>query len=86
MDTLIHADIFFFIATIATVLLAIVLIIALVFVVLILRNLHRLSQTVNKEADLIAGDIDALRSRAQSFSWAVAFKLFKKMFMDRFIK
>ena len=86
MNTLIHADIFFFVATIAAVLIAIAIIITLVFVILILKNLHKLSQTANEEADLIAGDIDTLRSRAHSFSWAVAFKLFKKMFIDRFIK
>lgn len=78
MDTLIHADIFFFVATIGFVIIGIGVVIALVFVIMILKSLHKLSETVRMEADHIAGDIDSLRARAGSWSWKVAFRLFKR--------
>lgn len=80
MQTLIHADIFFFITTIAVVLISIGIVIALVFLILILKNLHKLSETVKTEADQIAGDIDAMRAKANSFSARVAFRLFRNFF------
>lgn len=77
MDTLIHADIFFFITTIAVIIISIGLAIGLVFTILILKNLHKLSQTVLTEADLLKEDIDSLRSKAKGWSWAIAYKLFR---------
>ena len=82
MQTLIHADIFFFIATIATAIIGIGIAVALVFIILILKNLHKLSETVRAEADHIAGDIDALRAKANSWSWSIALRLFKR-FINR---
>ena len=79
MQTLIHADIFFFISTIATVIISICVVIVLIFVILILKNLHRLSETVKTEAGYIAKDIDDIREKAHGFSWNVALKLFKKL-------
>ena len=85
MQTLIHADIFFFITSIVTVLMGIGMVIILIFVILILKNLYRLSETVNTEAGFIAKDIDDLRTKAKGFSWVIAFQLFKKFFIKRFI-
>ncbi len=85
MQTLIHADIFFFISSIATVIISIGLIIALIFVILILNNLRQLSETVKNEADHLAEDMDDLREKAHSFSWIIAFQLFRKFFI-KFIK
>jgi len=85
MQTLIHADIFFFISSIATVIIAIGLIIALIFVIMILKNLHQLSETVKTEAGHIAEDLDNLRTRAHGFSWTIAFQLFRKFFI-KYIK
>lgn len=83
METLIHADIFFFISTIALVIISIGVAIALIFVILILKNLHRLSETVRIEAGNLAEDIENLRAKAHGFSWAIAFKLFKSLFTNR---
>ena len=85
MQTLIHADIFFFISTIATVIIAISIVIALIFVILILKNLRQISETVKTEAGHIAEDMDDLRVKAHSFSWIMAFELFKKFFI-KYIK
>lgn len=85
MSSLIHADIFFFITTIAVIFMSILLIIVLIFVILILKNLRKLSQTVLSEADLIAEDIDALRTKAKGWSWAIAYRLFRT-FLSKKIK
>ena len=80
MQTLIHADIFFFVTTITVIVVGIAIIVALIFVILILRNLYKLSATVKNEADLIADDIDAMRARVHGLSWSIAFSLFRKLF------
>ena len=85
MQTLIHADIFFFISTIATILISIGIIIALIFVILILKKLYQLSETVKTEAGHIAEDIDSIRAKAKGFSWIIAFRLFRKFFI-KYIK
>ena len=83
MQTLIHADVFFFITTIAVVLVSIAVIVALVFVIMILKSVHKLSETVRMEADQIAGDIDAMRARSKSLSWGIAIKMLKNFFIKR---
>ena len=85
MQTLIHADIFFFVSTIALVIISISITIALIFVILILKNLRQLSETVNAEAGHIAEDMKDIRAKAHSFSWIIAFQLFRKFFI-KFIK
>ena len=80
METLIHADIFFFVATIAMGILCIGLIVVIVFVAFILNSLHKLIETVRTEADHLVGDIDALRARSKALSWSIAFRLFKNLF------
>jgi len=85
MQTLIHADIFFFITSIVVVLIGIGAIISIIFSILILKNLYRLSETVRDEAGHIAEDMDELRAKAKGFSWVIAFQLFKKFFIKKFI-
>ncbi len=52
---------------------------------MILKNLHHLSETVKTEAGHIAEDMDELRAKAHSFSWIIAFQLFRKFFI-KYIK
>ena len=61
MSTLIHADIFFFVTTIAVVLIASLFIVVIIYVVRILNDLHYISGVVRKETDLIAADIEEMR-------------------------
>ncbi len=61
METLIHADIFFFISSIALVLVSIGLIIALVYVIKILRNVSDVSDKVKEESGEIIDDLKSLR-------------------------
>ena len=86
MQTLIHADTFFFITSIVVVLIGMGSVVAIIFVILILKNLYRLSETVRDEAGHIAVDMDEIRAKVKGFSWIIAFQLFKKFFIKRFIK
>ena len=61
MDNLIHADIFFFISTIALVVVSVGLIIALVYVIKILRNVSEVSDKVKEESSEILDDLKSLR-------------------------
>ncbi|MBA3551133.1 hypothetical protein H0W32_02920 [Patescibacteria group bacterium] len=61
METLIHADIFFFASTIALVLVTIGLAVALVYIIKILRTVSKVSDKVKDESDEIIADIKNLR-------------------------
>jgi len=61
MDTLIHADIFFFITSIAVILLTILLCVILFYVAKIARNLASLSETVRDEGESLIADIEEIR-------------------------
>lgn len=65
METLIHADIFFFVTTIAVVLIASLFIVVIIYVVRILNDLHYVSGIVRKETDMLAGDIEDLREEVK---------------------
>ena len=65
MATLIHADIFFFITSVVTVILGILVAVALFYIVLILRDLRHISDLAQKSGDKLAGDLDELREAAK---------------------
>jgi len=56
MDTLVQADIFFFITSIAIVLVTIATLIALFFLIRILRDLSRVSSRVREQSDRVLSD------------------------------
>lgn len=62
MDQLIHADIFFFVATIAVVLVTLGLIAALIYVIRILKDVNHLTVRASREVDSLGEDLNALRS------------------------
>ena len=61
MDTLVQADIFFFITSIAIALVTIAILIALFFFIQILRDVRYTSKRVREETDRIISDVDDLR-------------------------
>ncbi len=61
MQTLIHADIFFFVTTIIEVLVAIVFLIVLVYIAIILSDIRELSRTIKKEGAEIIDDVHVFR-------------------------
>jgi uncharacterized protein (UPF0335 family) len=61
METLIHADIFFFITTIAVALVTVGIVIALAYLIKILRNVSEVSEKVKEEGAEILEDIHTMR-------------------------
>jgi uncharacterized membrane protein len=53
MNTLLHADIFFFIATIGFVVIFILVMIALIYLILLFKTIHRISLKIEKDIDTI---------------------------------
>ncbi len=65
MDTLVHADIFFFITAIATVVIAAILAIALVYLIRILKNARYISDKLKVASDDLEKDFQDLRKNAR---------------------
>jgi 5-bromo-4-chloroindolyl phosphate hydrolysis protein len=61
MDTLIHADIFFFITTIAVIIISIILGVVLYYLIKILKNVRDITESVKEETNLIRKDIQDAR-------------------------
>ena len=61
MDTLAKADIFFFVTTIAVVIIGILLAIVLTYSIFILKDMKALSKRAKEEGERIMDDIESLR-------------------------
>ena len=66
MQSLVHADIFFFISTVCLVVLSILLAVALYYAIGILRNVREVSERITKASGDIERDLDALRYSVKS--------------------
>ena len=66
MESIIKADIFFFITGLAVVIFTIGIIIAMVYVIRILNDMKRISKIMLKESDKFASEIDSLREAVKS--------------------
>jgi hypothetical protein len=62
MDTLIHADIFFFVTTIVVVIVGIALTVALIYLAKVLSDVKDITRQVKEETILFREDIGGLRS------------------------
>ena len=62
MNTLIHADVFFFITSIFIVFLTLGFVIMLAYIVPILKNIRYISMLARTEGDKLAHDIEGLRN------------------------
>lgn len=82
MDTLMKADIFFFITTIAVIIGAVLLIIILIYGILIFKDLLAISKKVKEETELIAMDIDEAREhiKKQAHDFGSIFSFLKGIF------
>jgi hypothetical protein len=65
MSDLLKSDIFFFVSTIAVIILTVLLIIALVYLIKILRDARYLADRAKKEGDAILDDVESLRLEAR---------------------
>jgi hypothetical protein len=66
MNTLIHADVFFFVTTIALIVVAVGVVIIIVYVIRILRDVAAMSRTIKKETEVVLGDIELLRTSVKN--------------------
>jgi hypothetical protein len=82
MDTLIHADIFFFVTTIAVVVITIALTVLIVYLVKVFRNVRKITEAINEETALLRRDIGDLRNevRARGARAVGAFDWFERFF------
>lgn len=80
-NSLIQANIFFFITSIAVVLVTLLVIVLLMYLVLILKDFRGVSRKVKEETDLIALDIHDARShiRKEGGDLKAVFDFFKDM-------
>lgn len=80
MNELLHADIFFFVTTIAVILIAVGVIVALYYVIKILRNVSSVSDRLEEGSKAIEEDLHDLRIRVKAggISLALARAFFKK--------
>ena len=61
MQTLIHADVFFFVTTIVEAIVGAALLVVLVYIAIILADVRELSRTIRAEGTEIIGDVRAFR-------------------------
>ncbi len=61
MDSLIHADVFFFITTVVVVIVGFILSVALVYAVRIFKDVSEISKKVRQETEKVTHDISSLR-------------------------
>lgn len=72
MDTLIHADIFFFVTTIAVIVVGIALVVLIAYLVKVLRSVRKITDMIGDETVLLRRDIGDLRNEIRARGARVA--------------
>lgn len=82
-ESLIHADAFFFISTIALVVISIGIAVALYYLIKILRNARDVSDRIKAESAEIATDVRKLRAvlRDEGVKWKTVAQMIRAFFM-----
>ncbi len=65
METLIHADIFFYVTTIAVVVLGVILAFCLFYILRILKDASDIAHKFRREADKVVADLDSVREHVK---------------------
>lgn len=78
MEDFLKMDVFFVVATIATVVLATLLGVALAYAIRFLRTVNRIGESIEEEADMIRSDIQETRARVKNFRLLHLFPLLGK--------
>ena len=79
MNTIIHADIFFFITSIAVAIFSVAAIIILYYVIRLMQHIEYIAQKIRLESDNVSEDIAAIRERLKEGESKV-FSMMGKMF------
>jgi uncharacterized protein YoxC len=69
MATLVHADVFFFVTTIAVVIVGVAFTVALIYLAIALRQVRDVMKEVKEEAALVRGDIEQVRNAVRRGEW-----------------
>jgi uncharacterized membrane protein len=82
MENLPKSDAFFFITSIAVIIVAVLLVILMVYLIRLSRDIKHITETAKEETDALAGDIDQLRLKAkkEGFKWTEVIGSVKKIF------
>jgi len=81
MNTLIKADFFFFITTIAIIIITVALIVIAIYLIRILRDFKKLSSKVKEEGEEIVKDVHAAREEIKSGGKGIMFLI--KNFLNK---
>ncbi len=81
MPELIHADIFFLVTTIVTIIIGLALLIAIVYLIQILRDLKHISRKIKEEGEEAIEDFRQWRTevRTEGFNFSHFFTFFRKL-------
>ena len=82
METLVHADIFFFVTPCVVVVVGLAFTVALIYLVKVLRQVREVIQEVKEEVILVRGDIKQCRENVQQSGWKL--KAFVEMVKNIF--
>jgi len=87
MDSIVKAEIFFFITSIAVIVLSVGAAAVLVYAIRVLRDVDHVAKLVRDESDLIAKDVSQLRESAEKEGVKISrlARLFRKYF-NKYIK
>jgi len=87
MDSIVKSEIFFFITSIAVIVLSVGAAVVLVYAIRVLRDVDHVAKLVRDESDLIAKDVSQLRESAEKEGVKISrlARLFRKYF-NKYIK
>ena len=66
MDSILKSDIFFFVATIALVIVSLVFLVVLAYIIRIARNIRDISEIAKREMNLLSEDLNDLRTKVKN--------------------
>jgi hypothetical protein len=85
MESILKSDIFFFVATIALVLVSLIFLVMLAYAVRIAKNIRDISEIAKKEAQLLSEDLNDFRTKVKNEGslWAGAKTFWGAFFSGR---
>lgn len=83
MNEILKANVFFFVTTVAIIVLSILIAVALVYVIHVVRNVSKISDKVREKSEDLAGDVDKLRAQVKEHGKSAGSIL--RFFLGRFM-
>ncbi len=85
MTTLIHADVFFFVTSLAVIVFTVIAVVATLYIISILNDVKHITKRIRTESDEVLEDIKVLREhiREEGFKVGMIAKLLGKFFKKK---